>query len=74
MLCHFLYVSTKWAPPANLGVLKLLFLSHFMPYQINAQFCFVLYKMAPVIMWDDRRTLSNAFLTISDHYITSINF
>ena len=51
------------------------FRSHFSPFQINTQFfiIFILFtKWLPAAILDDRKSLSIAFLAISDQYATFI--
>ena len=50
------------------------FRSHFSPFQINTQLRFFLNftKWLPATILDDRKSLSNAFLAISDQYATLI--
>ena len=49
------------------------FLSHFAPFQINTQLLFFT-KWLPAAILDDRKSLSIAFLAISDQYATLIFF
>ena len=46
------------------------FLSNFSPFQINTQLWFFFTKWLPAAILDDRKSLSNAFLAISDQYAT----
>ena len=48
------------------------FRSHFSPFQINTQLLFLLKKWLPAAILDDRKSLSIAFLAISDQYATFI--
>ena len=49
-------------------------ISHFAPFQINTQLLFVSTKWLPAAILDDRKSLSIAFLAISDQYETLIFF
>ena len=60
----FLIFFTKWLPVAILDHFR----SHFSPFQINTQFFFT--KWLPAAILDDRKSLSIAFLAISDQYKT----
>ena len=48
------------------------FRSHFSPFHINTHFVFKFHKMTIDDNFDDRKSLSIAFLTISDQYATFI--
>ena len=48
------------------------FRSHFFPFQINTQLFFKFTKWPPIL--DDRKSLSIAFLAISDQYATFFGF
>ena len=50
-------------------ITKNYFRSHFPPFQINTQLCFA--KWSPAAILDDRKSLSIAFIDISDQYPTS---
>ena len=56
---------TKWLPAAILDDQ-----SHFSPFQINTQFFILFTKWLPATILDDRKSLSIAFLAISDQYAT----
>ena len=44
--------------------------SHFSPFQINTQFFILFIKWLPATILDDQKSLSIAFLVISDQYAT----
>ena len=50
------------------------FRSHFSPFQINTQLLFLFTKWPPAAILDDRKSVSIAFLAISDQYTTSFFF
>ena len=50
------------------------FWSHFSPFEINTQFLFIYLFPQNAAILDDRKSLSIAFLAISDHYATLIFF
>ena len=50
------------------------FRSHFSPFQINTQLLFFFTKWPPAAILDDRKSLSIAFLAISDQYTTFFYF
>ena len=50
------------------------FRSQFSQFQINTQLFDIFHKMAAAAILDDRKSLSMAFLTISDQYATFIFF
>ena len=50
------------------------FRSHFSPFQINTQLLIFFTKCLPVAISDDRKSLSIAFLAISDQYTTFLFF
>ena len=46
--------------------------SHFSPFQINTQLLILFTKWLPAAILDDRKSLSIAFLAISDQYATFV--
>ena len=62
---NFDFPPTKWLPAAILDDR-----SHFSPFQINTQFFIFFTKWLPAAILDDRKSLSIAFLAISDEYAT----
>ena len=62
---NFDFFSTKWLPAAILDDQ-----SHFSPFQTNTQFFILFTKWLPATILDDQKSLSNAFLAISDQYAT----
>ena len=59
------FFHTKWLPAAILDDQ-----SHFLPFQINTHFFILFTKWLPAAILDDRKSLSIAFLVISDQYAT----
>ena len=59
-------------PPPPFWMTENLFRSHFSPFQINTQLLFLLTKWLPAAILVDRKSLSIAFLAISDQYATFI--
>ena len=65
------------AADSHFGCLKNHFVSHFLPFQINTTiFIFVNFctKWLPAAILDVRKSLSVAFLAISDQYDFFLNF
>ena len=62
----FDFFFTKWLRP--FWMTENHFWSHFSPFQININFCFT--KWLPATILDDRKSISIAFLAISDQYAT----
>ena len=65
----WLFFSPKWLTAAILDDQ-----SQFSPFQINTQFFILFTKWLPATILDDRKSLSIAFLVISDQYTTFIFF
>ena len=55
-------------PPPPFWMTKNHFRLHLSPFQINTQLLYLITKWLPVAILDDRKSLSIAFLAISDQY------